>query len=266
MNFRVGNRAFTRRRPSGTGPGPSGTVATSTAMRLLLPSAGDADVDADVDVDVLYGGERPRLADRPWVGICMIASIDGSTVVDGLSGGLGNAGDAAVFRSLRRAADAVLVGASTARAESYGPPDKPGLRIGVVTRRGDLDIDAELFASGSGFLVMPDDGPEPPRPRTGTVDVVRAGTGTVDLALALRRLGEVMAPPAFVQAEGGPRLNAGLLASGCVDELDLTLAPVLAGGDGQRVTSGGPPVFERLELAHLATDDSYLFGRWVRRT
>jgi riboflavin biosynthesis pyrimidine reductase len=225
-------------------------------LRVLLPEP------ADVPIDELYGVERPHPADRPWVGLCMIASLDGTTVVEGRSGGLGNDTDAAVLGALRRAADVVLVGAGTARVEGYGPPKQPALRIGVVTARGAVDVDTPLFEQGAGFLVMPEDGPEPPA----GIDVVRAGHGQVDLALAVRRLGAAIDDPRFVQCEGGPRLNGALLASGCVDELDLTISPHLAGGDGPRVASGAPAQLARLDVAHLATDDGYLYGRWVRRT
>ena len=124
---------------------------------------------------------------------------------------------------------------------------------------------SDLFTSGAGFLVMPEDGPATPVGAAGPVDVVRAGVGRVDVALALRRLDQVMDPPAFVQAEGGAHLNGALLAADCIDELDLTLSPVLVGGDGPRLTTGAPPAFERFELAHLATEDGYLYGRWTRR-
>ena len=224
-------------------------------MRVIHPAP------AEASADDLYGAERPRPRGRPWVGICMISSLDGTTVVDGRSGGLGNPTDAAVLGALRRAADVVLVGAGTVRAEGYGPPKQAALRIGVVTSTGAVDADSELFTSGAGFLVMPDDGPSAP----GGVDVVRAGEATVDLAAALTRLGDVVDDPAFVQCEGGARLNGALLASGCVDELDLTVSPVLAGGDGARVTVGAPPALTRFDLAHLATEDGYLYGRWVRR-
>ena len=72
-------------------------------------------------------------AGRPWVGICMVASLDGATVVEGRSGGLSNPQDAAVLARLREAADVIIVGAATVRQESYGPPRKAGQRIGVVT-------------------------------------------------------------------------------------------------------------------------------------
>jgi riboflavin biosynthesis pyrimidine reductase len=215
---------------------------------------------AEVGVDELYGVDRHPPAGRPWVGICMITSLDGSTVVDGRSGGLGNDTDGRVLGALRRAADAVLVGASTVRVEGYGPPKQPSLRIGVVTSRG-VDTGTTLFTSGAGFLVMPEDGPEAPA----GVDVVRAGHGRVDLGVALARLGEVVATPRFVQCEGGPHLNGALLDAGCVDELDLTVSPVLVGGDGPRPTSGAAADLTRFDLAHLATEDGYLYGRWVRR-
>jgi riboflavin biosynthesis pyrimidine reductase len=222
---------------------------------VIHPAPGEATVDE------LYGAARSRPPDRPWVGVCMITSLDGATVVDGTSGQLGNPTDAAVFAALRRAADVVLVGASTAVAESYGPPSQPGLRIGVVTTRGAVDPASPLYASGAGFLVMPEDGPPAPP----SIEVVRAGAGRVDLALALRRLGEVATDPAFVQAEGGSQLNGALLTSGCVDELDLTLAPVLVGGAAPRIIAGAPSTFDRYDLVHLGTDDGYLYGRWVRR-
>ena len=191
----------------------------------------------------------------------MISSLDGSTVVDGRSGGLGNATDSSILGALRRVADVVLVGAGTARTEPYGPPNRADLRIGVVSRRASIDPGSELFTSGAGFLVLPEDGPPSPP----GIDVVRAGQGRVDVAAAVARLGTVVDEPTFVLAEGGPRLNGGLLAGDCVDELDLTLAPLLVGGDGARIVAAAAPTLDRYDLVHLATEDGYLYGRWVRR-
>ncbi len=72
----------------------------------------------------------------------MIASLDGAVAVDGTSGALGNANDREVLLTLRDLADVVLVGAGTASGEGYGPPRKPGLRIGVVTNSGQVDLAA----------------------------------------------------------------------------------------------------------------------------
>lgn len=239
------------------------------AVRLLLPPPGLAtDVPDEFErsdaatFDRLYGLARPTREHRPWIGVCMITSLDGSTAHSGLSGGLGNDGDRAVFAALRRAADAILVGAATARAERYRAPRSDAQRIGVVTSTGSVDRSTDLFPSGAGFLVMPEDGP----PAPDAIDVVRAGIGQVDVGLAVQRLGEVMDPPAFVQVEGGPRLNGSMLDAGCVDELNLSLAPMLVGGDGSRLIAGAGETDERFQPAHLiADDDGYLFSRWVSR-
>ena len=232
-------------------------MPTFSTMRRVHPEPA-VDVDAD-ELVRCYGQPRPRLADRPWVGLCMIASLDGATVVDGRSGALGNDNDHAVFRVLRAAADVIVVGAGTARAEAYGPPSKPGQRVGVVTASGQVDVDTPLFTSGAGFLITTEDGPPT------SVDTVRAGVGSVDLPAALRRLSDVTTAPRFVQAEGGPRLNAALLAAGCIDEFDLTLSPTFAGGDGPRLTAGTAPTLVGFALAHLLVDDEgFVFTRWTR--
>ncbi len=238
-------------------------------MRRIFPTSNALSCDdaaATLDIaaalDVLYGVTRPVPAGRPWVGVCMIASLDGSTVVDGRSGALGASGDRVVFAALRRAADAILVGSATARAEHYRSPKRTGQRIGVVTSTGAVDQSTDLFSSGAGFLVMPEDGPDAPA----GIDVIRAGEGTVDLRGALARLGEVMEPPTFVQAEGGARLNAGLLDADCVDELNVSIAPLIVGGDGRRLIAGAADTMQPFEPVHvLADDDGYLFSRWVRR-
>lgn len=232
-----------------------------TAVRRLYPEPA-----GDVTIEEAYGGPpRVRVGTRPWVGMCMIASLDGSTVLGGKSAGLSNPDDVAVLATLRRAADAIIVGAATVRQEGYGPPKKAGQRIGVVTASGLVDPESPLFRSGAGFLIMPEDGGPAPVGPGGPIGVVRAGRGTVDLAAALTRLDAVMPAPTFIQAEGGPRLNGSLLEAGCVDELDLTLSPLLVGGDGPRVTARAAETVARLELAHLLIDErSFLYTRWLR--
>jgi riboflavin biosynthesis pyrimidine reductase len=234
------------------------TSATSMPppLRRLLPHpAGPTTIRAAYDVD------RPVHADRPWVGLCMVTSLDGSISVDGTSGTLGNVNDLDVLLTLRSLADLLIVGAGTARGEGYGPPKRPGQRIGVVTDRGSVDLDSELFTSRAGFVITN----EQTEIDESRVDVLRAGRDRVDIAEALTRLGEVVPDVRYVQAEGGATLNASLLDADLIDELDLTLSPHLVGGAGPRLTDGANESMRGFTLAHLLVDDAgFVFSRWLR--
>ena len=200
-----------------------------------------------------YDVERPRPDGRPWLGVCMVASIDGSTVVDSNSRSLSSKTDQEVLLTLRDIADVLIVGAATVRIEGYGPPRKRGQRVGVVSRRGDVDASTPLFTSGAGFLILPEDAP------LTSIDSVRAGKGDVDFAGALAQL-----DANFVQAEGGAQLNGALSAADVIDELNLTISPQLAGGDGPRVTSGSAQLSRKMQLAHVLEQDGFLFTRYLR--
>lgn len=208
-----------------------------------------------------YDVPRSAHADRPWVGLCMVSSLDGTVAVDGLSGGLGNEHDLEVLLTLRSIADVTIVGSGTVRDEGYGPP-KSGKRVGVVTNRGSVDLDSELFASGAGFVITT----ESADVDESRVEVLRVGVEVVDLVAAVARIREIVPTADYVQAEGGPTLNAALMEADLIDELDLTVAARLSGGPGPRLTSGADEIDRRFDLAHLLVDhDGFLFGRWLRR-
>lgn len=223
------------------------------AMRFLDP---DHDRPFEEIVREHVSGPVHHPADRAFVRLNMIESADGGSAVGGVSGGLGNRDDHAVYQALRATADGVLVGLGTAVAEHYRPPESDRLRIYVVADRPDISGNPELFASGAATLVLPEDaGPAP-----AGVPELRAGTqGMVDLPRTLGALaGKVLV------AEGGPTL-AGVLASlGLIDEFFLTIAPrVLAGASGRVVLgSDADPRVWRLEHGFL-DDDGYLFLRYV---
>jgi 5-amino-6-(5-phosphoribosylamino)uracil reductase len=227
-------------------------------MRRLLPAPAD-----DISVDEAYAAPLGSNTERPWVGLCMVSSIDGSIAVGGTSAQLSSPTDAAVLARLRQLADVILVGAGTVRDEGYGPPRTPGQRIGVVTRSGRLDFAGELFTSGAAFVVT--SGSASVDIPSG-IDVLRTGRDEVDVAELLQRLPEVVDRSRFVQAEGGAALNGELFAADVVDEVNLTTSPAVFGGDGPRLTSGAAPITHRFDLAHLAVDDeSFLYARWLRR-
>ena len=199
----------------------------------------------EIDAVEAYGVQRPTPHDhrgpRPWVGMCMVSSIDGSTVVDGNSLVLSGPADRTVLLALRRHADTVMVGAGTVRDEGYGKPSKPGQRVAIVSRSGNVDTSGELFTSGAGYLVSPDSG------------------GNVDLFAAVAAMqGE------FVQLEGGPKLNATMCESNLVDEINLTVSPNIVGGGGPRLTTGARDLLQRYVLHHVLEDDGFVFLRYVR--
>ena len=201
---------------------------------------------------------RTRIAtthgSRPHVGMCMVMSLDGRTVVDSHSRQLSGPADLSMLVALRRIADVVIVGASTAIIDTYDQTVRQDLPIGVVTTTARLDPTSPLFAAGPGFLITPEDTVVPDGFRT-----VRAGRGTVDLPRALEQIdGD------FLQLEGGPRLNAAMFAADLVDEINLTVSANLVGGKGPSLVGSTIPLMHRYRLAHVVTDDGFAFLRYLR--
>jgi riboflavin biosynthesis pyrimidine reductase len=212
----------------------------------------------------------------------MVTSLDGATALGGRSGGLGGPGDRRVFHTLRSLADVILVGAGTVRAEGYGPvripPEEQEARVlrgqaalprlAVVSRRLDLDLGSDLFTtSDPPPLVITCPGTPASRrvEVAAAADLLLAGQGDdVDLGVALTLLAEMGAE--LVVCEGGPVLNGQLVAADLVDELCLTMAPLLVGGGSARLGFGLEPVSpHRFDLASLVEDDGELYLRAVRR-
>jgi riboflavin-specific deaminase-like protein len=237
-------------------------------MRRLLPPDATA-VDPD---DPYPGVRRDPPPGRPWVLVNMVATADGATAVAGVSGDLGGEADRSVFASLRRAADVVLAGAETVRAEDYGqararPDGSPGPRIALVTRSGHLDPTAKLFRGDQPPLIYTCASCPPERVEAlrAVAEVVLVGDQLVDLAAMLADLGG--RGVRVIDCEGGPRLNGQLIELDLVDEWCVTVDPSLAGGWAKRSSladdapPGGP---RRLRLDQLLEQDGVLLARYVR--
>jgi len=245
------------RRPPRAVPDPESGRGRLGGVRQLLPEPADPVEPLDVYRDL------PVVAGRPAVRLNMIASVDGATAVDGRSGGLGGPADRRVFAALRSLADVVLVAAGTVRTERYGPAPVP---IAVVSGSLQLDWDAPFFAAADRrpLIVTHRRAPAADAMRASKVaDVVVAGESRVDLGRAVELLGE--RGFRHVLAEGGPSLNGALAGAGVLDELCLTVAPVLVSGEAKRIVSG-PPVAPppRLALHSICEDGGYLFLRYRR--
>jgi riboflavin biosynthesis pyrimidine reductase len=224
-------------------------------VRQLLPEPIDAVEPLDVYRDL------PVVEGRPVVRLNMIASVDGATAVAGRSGGLGGSADRKVFAALRSLADVVLVAAGTVRAENYGPGTLP---IAVVSGSLRLEWDAPFFTAATHRPIVVTSGRAPAervKRAAEVADVLVAGDAEVDLAGAVDLLGE--RGFRHVLAEGGPSLNGALAAADVIDELCLTLAPLLVSGDAKRIVTGpvlSPP--PDLTVRSLCEEDGYLFLRY----
>jgi riboflavin biosynthesis pyrimidine reductase len=247
-------------------------------MGAMLPSVRQLHpvVLDDIDPYELYAaGRRPAHDDgRPWLMVNMVTTLDGATTVGGVSGPLGGEADKAVFRAIRSLPDVILVAAGTVNAEGYGPPRlglgaKPAPRLAVVTASLSIEPTARLFAEADPDnrpFVVTATGADPERLAAlaaVSAEVIVAGDGRVDVRRALHELGARGA--AVVLCEGGPSLNGQLIADDLVDELCLTVAPVLASGDSPRIAHGperNPP--QPLPLATILEQDGVLCLRYVR--
>lgn len=225
-------------------------------------------------------GEMPRAPagrDRPHVRLNMVSTLDGRAALDGGTRQLGGPGDLEMLLELRVLADAVLVGSGTLRTEGYGrlmrSPERRRRRVeaglaadpcAVLVSRGlDLPWDAGLFAAGEQPVLVYTASASAPPPTAAQVEVVRLPhLDPASLLSDLRRRGI-----GVLLCEGGPTLNAWLLAAGGVDELFLTLAPLLTGHAHEPAIVAGPGLTPPVgaELEWVLRHESALFLRYRMR-
>lgn len=241
-------------------------------MRVLLPTPSDeADLHAFYAQDWIEGG---------GVRMNFISSVDGAVTVSGLSRGLQTPGDNAVFAALRDLADVVLVGAGTARDENYKASNPSaarrakraeyGLRpvhpIALVSRSLRLDVDSPLFTDANPdartiVVTCKAGDPAVREALAETADVLVLGDEDVDLTAAVAALRE--RGLSRILSEGGPTLFGEMAAAGLVDELDLSISPMLAGPGARRITGGELwDVPLDLTLTGLLEEDHALFARY----
>jgi riboflavin biosynthesis pyrimidine reductase len=236
-------------------------------VRQLLPYPAE-DLSDD---DLLTAYAMPA---EDYMRVNFVSSACGAVTLNGMSGGLSGPADKRVFHLLRDLADVVLVAAGTIRNERYGYPDfSPARRerrralglaelptFAIVSRSLDLDLTSSLFTDPPVRTVVLTDSSAPPDRRAELekhADVVIAdGVPAKVQALRDRGLRKIL-------CEGGPTLFAALVGAGQLDELCLTVSPLLAGPGPGRIEAGPehPPV--RLVLDTLLEEDSALFHRYA---
>ncbi|MBU6244056.1 MAG: dihydrofolate reductase family protein [Actinomycetales bacterium] len=216
----------------------------------------------------------------PWLRAMMVTTLDGAAVgPDGRSGSISCAADRRVFAETRRLCDAVLVGAGTIRAERYRPMlakaehaeqrAELGLAVApvvaIVSAAADLPWQEPLF-SESALPVL----------------VLASQSAPADRLSLARRHAEVIALPGErldprevvrilherglrrIVCEGGPMLLRHVAQAGLIDEADISVAPVIAGG-GQVVTG---PAFDApiaFDLVQVAWAEGFAFQRYLAR-
>ncbi len=289
--------------PTAQNPHPRGSQPLQ--LRRLLPPGAPGSVEEIVagfglDAHDADAGSRDGSADtdpagpadRPHVILNMVSTADGHATLDGRSGPLSGPADRALFHALRLTVDAVMAGAATVRVERYGRivPDAARRRARVarghseeplaciVSGRLQLEGDIPLLADPAARVVIltPSSANLPAGVAAAEVDYIRAARdGQLDLAAALAEL-RTRFDVRTLLCEGGPHLNAQLLGAGLVDELFLSLSPLLAGGDPDRnpahpealrILAGpelSPPV--ALQLRGVLEHDSGLFLRYGVRS
>jgi len=252
-------------------------------MRELATAGKGLDRD---DLVLLYAYPEP-VPGRGWVRANMVTTLDGAVHgADGRSGSINTPGDKRVFSVLRGLADVVVAGAGTVRAEGYSRPTSkpedvarrsaagqaPRPCLAVVTGSGDVPeklLDAPGRDESGWRLVVLTTGHTDRvalarlRDALGEECVLQVGDDAVDATLALDALADRGLNR--VLCEGGPALLGGWLGADVVDELCLTTAPVVAGGDAGRIVAAPLlPDTRRWRLGHLLEDDGTLLARWVR--
>jgi riboflavin-specific deaminase-like protein len=251
-------------------------------LRSLLVDGQPTTVERFVDDLDLAERAAAEARSRPYLLLNMISSADGRATLGGRSGALGGRADKELFHGLRTAVDAVMAGAGTIRAERYrrlirderhreirrkrGLAEEP--LACIVSGRLALGSDIPLLADPEAHVVIvTSSAASLPADCSAEIEYVRAAReGMLDLASAMAELHQRFGVRTLL-CEGGPHLNAHLLAAGLVDELFLSLSPKLAGGDAGsetlRILSGpelDPPV--ALELIAALEHDSHLFLRY----
>ncbi|MGO9751623.1 MAG: dihydrofolate reductase family protein [Solirubrobacteraceae bacterium] len=220
---------------------------------------------ATVAADEMVAAPQPPKASlqRPYTIANLIASADGRVAVQGRSGALSDPGDRAIFHALREQVDAVLAGTHTLAVESYGRIIKSAEArerrraagreaeplACVISASGAIPLRIPLFAEPQARVVILS--PTAPDLRTtrAQIDFVRTDPrADRPLTEALHTLRSQFGVQTLL-CEGGPTLLRSLLAEELLDELFLTLAPMLTGGGGPTLV--GPPPLPRLLALRL---------------
>jgi riboflavin biosynthesis pyrimidine reductase len=242
-----------------------------TEITSLLP-----DLAGPLD-DIAIGDHYSAGVGLPWLRVNFVSSVDGAATIEGKSRGLGGDADHRVFDILRTLCDVVLVAAGTVRTEGYGAMTldaesvaarvaaglSPQPTLAIVSASLKLDPSSDVFVKAPvrPFVFTTESAPSNPA-LAKVADIVACGSKALDpaamvSALADRRLTRI-------HCEGGPSLFGSLLAADVVDELCVTVSPLLVGGDSRRIVRGDLPDPRAMSLVGILRSDDTLMLRYIR--
>ncbi|MFI0470964.1 dihydrofolate reductase family protein [Saccharopolyspora sp. 5N102] len=243
-------------------------------MKQIWPEHADLD---DQQLERLY----TYPAGHRWLVVNYVSSADGAVEVGGRARQLSSPADQKVLKLGSDLADLLLVGATTAMVEEFRGvhPDESTLELrrrhglrdvpptAVVTTGRSLPADAPVITEATTPTLVITCATAPVKKQKAWeeagAELLIAGEDTVDLAAATEALAERGLNR--IDCEGGPHLFGGLLAAGVVDELRLTISPLLVSGTHGRIATGLPLDPIDMELASVLTEDGAMLVRYLVR-
>ena len=239
-------------------------------MLRTLETADHVDI-----LEALFSEERGN-DKSPWVMLNMVVTVDGATAFSGGATGINDADDRGLFLALRSVADVVLTGARTVVSENLGPirmsEEMAAYRsragrdsdptLAILSRSLDIDPAHRVFSDQQRRpTILTEKGADPDR-------LMRLAD-VADLVLSDRLDGagivDALGSHPIILCEGGPTVNAQLLAADVVDEVNLTVSPLVVLGMSKRLASGSElenPIEMRVDRGWMG--DHSLFLRFVR--
>lgn len=243
---------------------------SKSQLARIFPPAADAPTAgsraAYSELDFSSGGSE----ERPYVIVNMVTTADGQGRIGENTAQLGGDGDADLFATLRERVDCVMAGVVTIGAENYNAPARtadvqarreaaglaPRPLVATITRSGELPTSAPIFADEGIRIVVGSDA------ELADVEAQIERVETTDPAGFLRALRQDHGVRSLL-LEGGPHLNTPFFAAELVDELFLTVAPVLTGNaDPFPIIAGPLPATQKLHLMSALAGDEHLFLRY----